>query len=344
MNKNYKLLTVVAIIIVIIIAVILAIIFAAKKKSGGATLTQVPVSEKVFYPHLASDGQFLYYFGDHGARLKKFDFAGQETEELYPDDILFTTQVFWSPDDSKVIIFNNDSLAKSPVRLFQIEKGQFQDLDKNIKNVIWSADSEKIYYQFYDQENNLNYLASANFDGSHEVKLLDLQYLNYGLVWLDNYQKIGYWSKPTEVGGTKFWLFDLKTKESQAVFSDYRLGDALSSPKGDYLAYSRFDQTKSIFTISLALFNGEKNYDSVVTGTVNNAVWSSDEKFLIAAANVSGENDSLYRIEAPSAKSAEIKYQFKGTDKVSAENLMLSPDNKTLYFISNDILYQLAIN
>lgn len=334
-------------IITFIIFVIFILFFLGIVKttpSSKTTFSEIKVGEKIFFPHLSQDGQFLYYFGNQGIKLKKFDFATKKTEILYPDDILYINDILWSPDESKLILKNNQPYADTPTRLFDLKTQKITNLNKNIKTVIWSNDGKKIYYQFSDTEKNLNYLAVANYDESDEKKIIDLEYLDYGFIWLNNFQDLGFWSMPQDDSGTKLYVVNLQNNSVNTIIRDYQLNDALSSPNGQYFVYNHFDKDKGI-TISYAKYDGTSNKDLDYESTVQKIAWSNDSSFFIVAVKEKEtENDKFYKVVVKNGKITTLQYSTeKNQDLISAENLMLSPDNKTLYFTSNDILYSLQI-
>lgn len=334
--------------IVAFIALIIFILFSfgiiKPTSSTKTTFNRLNVGEKVFFPHLSRDGSFLYYFGDQGTRLKKFELSGK-TEILYPSDILYIQDIHWSPDESKIIIKNYRPYAETPTQLLDFKTHQPVNLNKNIQNVIWSNDSQRIYYQYFDRENNLNYLASANYDGTKEEKIINLESPEYNFMWLDNADKIAFWPAPSDLSGTKLQQIDLQTRNTSEIFSDFRLNKAISSPDGQYFIYSRYLPDNNILALSYAKSDGTNNKDLEFFSPLQKVAWSNDGSFFIVASREKEtENDKFYKIETKNGKITMLNYKTsKNQDIISAENPMLSPDNKTLYFTSNDILYSLNL-
>ncbi|MCL5407180.1 MAG: hypothetical protein M1429_01655 [Patescibacteria group bacterium] len=313
--------------------------------SAKTVFSRINVGEKIFFPQLSQDGSSLYYFGNQGVKLKKFNISTKKTEILYPDDILYTYDVIWSPDKNKLILKNSQPYTNTSTQLLDLKTKKITDLDKNIQSVIWSNNSQNIYYQFQDQEKNLNYLASAKFDGSSEQKIIDLDLPDYSFTWLDNFQKLGFWRPPTDVSGVKLKYLDIQMKTVSDIFNDDRLNKVISSPNGQYFVYGRFYQNDNIFRLSYAKFDGTNNKDLNYQTSVEKTAWSPDNSFFVLAVKEKEtENDKFYKIDIKNGKVTNLSYSNeKNQDMIAAENLMLSSDNKTLYFTSNDLLYSLQL-
>lgn len=313
--------------------------------STKTTFSKIDVGEKIFFPQLSQDGSFLYYFGNQGVKLKKFNISTKKTEILYPDDILYTYEILWSPDKNKLILKNSQPYASTSTQLLDLKTKKITDLNKNIQSVIWSNDNQNIYYQLQDQEKNLNYLATAKYDGTGEQKIIDLDLPDYEFAWLDNFQKLGFWRPPTDVSGVKLKQIDIRTKSVSEIFNDNRLNKVVSSPDGKYFVYGHFYENDSIFKLSYAKDDSTNNRDLSYQTPIEKIAWSPDSSFFVVAVKEKEtENDKFYKVEVKNNKITNLSYSTdKNQDMITAENLALSSDNKTLYFTSNDLLYSLQL-
>ncbi len=335
--------------IVALIGLIIFVLFAfgvfKTTPSIKTNFSEIKIDEKIFFPHLSQDRKSLYFFGDQGIKLKKFNFQTQKSEILYPDDILYTYDVIWSPDETKLIIKNDQPYTNTQTKLLDLKTKKITDLNANIQSVFWSNDSQNIYYQYQDSEKNLNYLATAEYDGSNEQKLINLDLDNYNFVWLANFQKIGFWRPPTDVSGVNLKQVDIQTKNITEIFNDNRLDEVVSSPDGQYFIYRRFYEKDNIFKLSYAKYDGTDNKDLSYQTPIQKIAWSPDSSFFIVAVKEKEtENDRFYKVEVKNNKITNLSYSTdKNQEMITAENLMLSSDNKTLYFTSNDLLYSLIL-
>lgn len=316
-----------------------------KRKSSLGNLNKIGIEEKIFFPHLSQDNSFVNYFGNQGVKLKRFNLKTQESEIIYPDDIYYTIDTIWSPDETNILLKNNQPYTETLTKLLDLKTKTIINLNKNIHSIIWSKDSQDIYYQFQDAENNLNYLAKAKYDGSNEQKIIDLDLPDYNFTWFDNFQKLGIWRPPTDVSGVKLRILDIQTNNITDIFEDDRLSKLTSSLDGQHFVYERFYEKDNNYKISYAKYDGKDNKDLDYQTPIQKVVWSADGSFFIVAVKEEeDENDKFYKVEIKNNKKTNLSYSTdKNKDLISAENLMLSSDNKTLYFTSNDILYSLGL-
>jgi len=311
----------------------------ASPAPGTKIAQDVGLAEKVFFPSLSADGQELYYLGDHGSKLKKYNFSSGETKTLNDNEVLFTVQAFWSPDKSMVILKNNDPKATTTTRFYNLQNKSIKDLSPAIGQVLWNSDAKKIYYQFKDATKNE--LQSANSDGSNFSKIIDLKYDDYGLIWLDNFQKIGFWSIPGDVGGTVLNILDLQSKKTSQIFSDYSLSDAVDSPNGDFIAYVEFQKSDNTTTLACTKADGSSINNLKINTTLDKAAWVDDNQ-LIAAFKGSSKDDDFLLANCSSGETNKFEIQSQSPDPIDAQNLMVS--QSIVYFTSNDTLYKMALN
>src|SRR3989304_7279075 len=308
--------------------------------SGGKlTLQEGSLKEKVFFPSMSQDGKSFFYLGDQGVKIKKFSFDSQKVENLYGHEVFFTIQAYWSPDKNWVILKNNDDKAATPSRLYDLKNGTATEIDPHIQNILWGPDSQKIYYQYLDIKTNQNFLATGQPDGSGREKIVDLQYDNYGLFWVNNYQSIGFWSIPSDIGGTNLKSVNIKERTIKEIVTDYSLGNALASPDGSYIAYEKFNPQESNYTVALSRSDGNNATDTGIQSSIGKIAWLDKTTLIIVARKDNGRTDSFYKVNVENVQKTEIGYEPQ--TGIDAQNLILS--DKTLYFTSNDILYSLTL-
>jgi hypothetical protein len=309
---------------------------------------------KVFFPHLSRDGLILYYFGDHGTRVKRFHVKTKKTDSVYPNEIYDAGSVAWSPDGTKAIIFPIVYKSDKPARLLDLRRKTLTLMSPALSRslqlgVLWSPSGDKICFHHLDTERgNKGYLAVANPNGSGERKLIDVRYPEYGLVWLNNARLLGYWSEPGELGGTVLNAIDPKSRLATTIFGDYRLAGAIASPDGRFIAYERFYKDWNDIRVSIAAWDGSNNRDYGFHCWTGKMAWSPDSRFLFLAERRGQGNDAFYRIAVPSGAVTKVEYTctyYLTPYSVSdALTLMPSPDGRSLHFTSHDFLYQLTLD
>lgn len=338
-----KIIFVIILIIIIILAVITVIFLKRQKMNISVTkmtLKKSSLEEKIYFPSLSQDQQQIFYLGNEGTKIKKFNLTNQKTEILYPHETSNIIKAYWSPDKTKVILKNNQENTSTNHRLYDLQNKKITDLDPGIQFVLWAPDSKRIYYHYFNEETNLSQLRASNPDGSNEQKLLDLKYPLYEFIWLNNSKNIGFWSVPSDLGGTKLKSFNLSDKKETEIIADYRINEALASPDGAHIIYENFNSEKSQVSIAYIDSGGENNQDTGLNSTLNKVAWVNNEVFVIAVNEPGKPSDVFYMMNVNTGKKTLIQYDDLES-KISAENIM-PIDINNIYFTSNNYLYKLS--
>ena len=344
------------IILVAVIIIILVVVtyFTCKKKPtpnsvgqnqgniANGTISNVGLDEKAFFPGLGRDGKTIYFLGDQGSKIKKFTIENRKTETLFNNELLYIQQVFWSPDKNKVIIKNNDPNASSSTQLFNLDSNSEKDLSGNIQNVLWSPDSNIIYYHYFDEDNGQNQLNFSNSDGSDWQNIIDLEYTFYGLAWLNNFQDIGYWSVPSDLGGTIFNSVNISSKAIKDIIKDFKLGAAKASPDGSYFTYEKFDQKNNNYTIAYAKADGSQDKDTGYVSSLEKIGWLNNKTLILSERDKDTSSDTIFLIDVTTGGKTKIENNGDQLNiNLDMKNIM-PLDDKSFYFTSNDALYKLV--
>lgn len=335
-------------ILVAIISIILLVLYFRKPSTGGTgqntpspggTMGQngFGPSENVLFPAFSTDGKSLYYFGDLGIKLKKYDLATKKTAVIYNDDILYTTHAFWSPDRSKVILQNNNPQAKSGLRLLDLNKKTLTDLDANIQSVLWAPDSAKIYFQYVTGDKNELRLGDPN--GANAQTLTSLNFPGYAFFWLDNNQKIGYYTPPSDPSGTVLHIFNPADKSTTDLFSDFTFLNCLASPDGSKILYNKItDKSDNTFALAAATSTGKSEKVFDLTTDIARTFWTDEQTVLIAYREENAQIDSLVKINVNNGDKTKVILNNAPNDLRVEYFLRLGND---IYYASNDYLYKL---
>lgn len=318
---------------VVILLIVVALIVILGRKSSDQ-IAKVNLSGKITFPDLSPDHQSLLYIDAQDNKIKRYEFSSQK-QEILSADIGAITQAYWSPDTQKVILSNQGD--KITLKLYDLQSKSSKDMDSKIESLIWSPDSKKIYYHFYDEDQNISQLNVSLPDGTNWQNIVDLQYPSYKFVWVGE-NKLGYWTPPSDISGTNLDVIDLATKETKEIFNDYRLADALVSNNSQKIVYEKFDKNNSTLSLAVANIDGKNDIDTKLQSSVAKSVWISNE-LLITAVKI-GESEKLYKISSNGEKS-EIK--IKSDQPFDSQDFMVV-DEKNIYFTSSGNLYKLRLN
>jgi len=130
----------------------------------------------------------------------------------------------------------------------------------------------------------------------------------------------------------KNWKKIIDLKEENVFLSTLPTGE---------IAYTASETTDN-FSVIKTDGSGKRTIKLPVLINVNKLTWSPDGKSLIAAVREQNKTtDTFYKINLKTNQKQKI--QYKSDIPIDAKNLMLTNDEKTLYFTSDDYLYSLSL-
>lgn len=335
--KQPKIIIGIIIVFVLIISVILVIIFSRKPIEKPEDFATTLIKEKIYFPHLTQDDQYLYYFGNQGTRFKKYEFKSGLTQDVLDYDMTFISEIIWSSDDTKLAIRNNDKYSKNDILILDLKDNNRFVLKKNIKALAWKNDNNSVVYHYFEEEGSENYFAESNIDGSNENILLRLEYPAYNIQIRND--KLFYWSTPSDTGGTNLYVFNLNTKEKKAIFNDYRFENGIISYDGSKIAYLN-SLTNS--TLNISDIDGSNNKNMKIKTFINKFTWDRDSKKIFLCEPNDNSNDTLYYIDINNLRLNKIKVYDKYPETLKAEYLITFNLTNSLLFISNDFAYRIT--
>lgn len=313
---------------------------------------------QILFPVLSMDKKSILYFSLNEDFVFKQLVIDTKKETKLSLMINAPIKVIYSPDRAKAIlkiIYNADYFESSngpflspgttdktmTTWIFDFKSQKLTKLNDAIYNVIWSPDSQKILYFFYDGQNST--ISMANPDGSGWQKIKDVpayEGINLGFL---SAEEIYYHSLLTEAGGTNLYKLNLKTKKETEIINDESLVEALSSPDNQKFAYALFHPEEQKFTIAFIKTDGSDQKDfGIEESNINKVAWLDNQIIIAAVAQGDDQSDKFYKINTDTGEKTEIPYDGGGA-QIDAQNLMPTRDGKTLYFTSDDLLYRIDI-
>lgn len=352
--KNKKLLMVVLIISLLIAAAIILTIRNTKREVITIDTPWQQVSaEKMLFPTLSPDGKDVIYFNN--AKEPAFYQMGIENKEVKklsggmgtPDEII------WSPNKTRVILkvaydqyifekygskFASPGTPDQTITTwrYELQSQSLTKLDDRIQNVAWTKENE-IVYQYLDEEKNISYIATANPDGTGESKIVDLPtVLQYGISFAPGGNTAAIYSIPTDISPSTIYSLSLEDKKLNQIREIEGNTKVIAADNKFFfnLPAKRLPQ--------LAVMNevGTKMKPLGINTILDSIAVLNENKVIIPAQGTS-ENDTFYQINLSDYQVSKMVSPSK--EKIKALNLMISPDNKTLYFTSDDYLYKLRL-
>lgn len=334
---------------ILVVMIVLGLVLSAL---GGQKIVQVTANQ-ILFPTLDQNSNCLLYFSNEKeAAFYQMDLASHSVERISeimdtPDD------VFWSPDKQKAILkviyhkdifekygslFKDYSLADQTITfwLYDFTTKELQRLGLNIISLNWDVMAKKIVYIYQNPDSSQREIYISDPDGSNQKKVIDA---------LMNYYRLFYYNSENQ-----FLIFavNVGTEEviNQKVYTlnqegnlkeivpEAQSGSIFVSDDGRKLTYL---QNQSLYWFDLG--SGKITlFDKKIKRTL--ASWMTDIQLIVFEPPEKATSDLIYLVNTQTKEKKRLKY--KGAT-IEAQTVMISPDNKTLYFTSNDILYKLEI-
>lgn len=327
-----------------------------------STLAQLEkiFDEEVIYPTLDETGKNLFYFNISDKKDLAFYQFNLETkkEQKLSDHMSVPDRIIWSTNRDKTIlkvinekyifektnsVFKDSSLEdkQETTWFYDLKTKKLNRLNLNIQSVNW-FDNNRIIYNLYGPENNVNGIFIANADGENFEKIKDIDYSEgVGLGPLSS-DEIYYYPIMYEFGGNNIYKVNIQTKQTSEIIGDESAGSAITTPSSNKIIYQIIHQKENKFTLMTMDKDGSNKKDLDIEGGINKVAFSAKGNFAIIAVRQQNQTtDTFYKININSDQKEELKYESQTT--INAQKLFMSKDDKTLCFTSNNILYRLAL-
>ncbi|AKM82270.1 TPA: hypothetical protein DD449_04220 [Candidatus Berkelbacteria bacterium] len=335
-NKSYIIIGI--ILIALLIAAIILTIW--RNNVNKVALINNPNNEKVFFPKLLQDNQSIYYYSNTSNSIKKWDLKKNSIETIVKLSFKDTNNIIYSPDLSMALIKTENPSNAADHHTFLINldtKQEVKKLSDNILNVSWSPDSKKIAYHYLDWNlDDADWIATSNPDGNSESIITDIEYENAQIGWADN-KNLVYYNIPSETFKAIIYLLSTETKKQIEIADQYYLGDITNILTNKFLIDGTTSESANP-GLSLLDTKSKKITGLLPASSVDKAVYSAKNNSVYTASRPYGNSDLFQIINLDTNKPSKLK--IRSSDDISATNLMVTSDSKTLYFTSGNNLYK----
>jgi hypothetical protein len=135
----------------------------------GSDTYVLPLTEnKVLGAALSANKQNLVFYDKEAQKFYRISSDGKSKLPLSDEKFYNVESVDWSPDSTRAIITYPDDIKI----FYDFSSRQKTTLPKEVKEPVFSADSNKISFKYETTDENKNFLAVAKPDGS-ETKLIE---------------------------------------------------------------------------------------------------------------------------------------------------------------------------
>lgn len=299
-------------------------------------------TDKIFFPGLVDDGKAIIGLTQLGTRLTRIDLTKNTSQQLSSDDILAPQKISYAPDGSAAIVYAKQADQPAVVTYYNFKDGSRKQLDSGMNSVVWSADSQTIYYLFTTDAGTS--LAKADpVTMKFSIILANLPFPDMELALSPGGRYIaitrGFLSGDIDQPlDHPLYLFDLKD-DSLHQQKPAGLFAPVWAPSGNRLAYLHYDPATQTAHVVIYDVDTQTETASAAVSLPGDFAWRSPDELIVASPASPTANDLTQGF--PSVDQSTVA-SVSQTGKVSPistidgssaiSDVIVSPDGKTLYF------------
>jgi len=337
---------IIAITVLLIITVGVYFLSGCQKEESVSTtadtkkVEETIIENKIYFPALSESGkEVLYFSGNEEGYLYSQSLENGQITKL-SEQIKSLEEIIWSPQKNKAIICFLEEGSGVSYQVYDLKTKKFSELDSHIQNLAWANSGEKIIYDYYSYKENINNISISNPDGSNWNKLIDIEYREgFGFVTYAS-EEIYYYPRLTEIGGDKIFQLNIKSALTKEIIKEDIASGALADSNGN-LIFNLYHQEVESYTLAILPKGTQNIIDLEIKSGIDKIGIFNKKSSAIVASPQENSNDKLYQVDLTNGDKKEITYLSES--RINAYNLMLSLNNETLYFTSDNYLYKINL-
>lgn len=317
-------------------------------------ISQVPVIS----PIISADGKKIKYYTRDNGNVFESGFNGAGLTRISNTVLPDILKILWSPDKNKVISIFKDAQTGVRKYYYNYQTGASKPLHKSVQFVSWKPNSEKIVYQFIDENSNSNYLNIAEPDGSNWKNIFPTRLKDLIIEWPKN-DLVSFRSKPSGLSPTIFFSLNPDSGKLTNLLPNFYGLSVLWSPNGEKNIYSKTDENGTNLRLEMSEKEGSETKNVGISTFAEKCVWSEDNRTIFCAVpavlpsnavlpddyykNILNISDDFWQLNLDTGEKTKIDL---GEDKsIDASDLLLSPQEDYLFFVNkkDGLLYSLRM-
>lgn len=288
---------------------------------------QIMINEVVDSPAAKDD---IYFCSPRG--INKYSLQDNRKElilSLYP-----CNNILWSPKGNRGYIISGTTTI-----FFDIETKEVKKLSKNIVNIIWYNDGNRVVYQYLNLFSKRNELYIADPKVENSEKIIDLEgeeEVNF-LAWQGNDLYLTY-GESTDLSSRLLWRINIAAKQKEELKEWEGNPSYIMSLEDNKLIFEtlKINNEGKVYPM-LYLVSEKGKKDLNLETFLNKCTKKNNSKILC------GISENLYSIRSSDIivevdlETGDIVPLTKKDDKqsINVRNLFLSEDGDKLFFINN---------
>lgn len=302
-----------------------------KKLQNTEKQIKAPVKlSKSYVKEFVITDNILFYEGESGS-IYESNFNGENIKKIA--QIENNSEIIFSPNGKELIIKTRGTDEQKNI-YFNIQNNEKREIHKNIKNVVFSPNSQKIMYHFYDPEKNDGNISIANPDGSDFLNIFKTRIENINLFWPNN-NIVSFYPRNDKNQGADLFILESDGKKLRKILKSILIQGINWSKNGNNFLISFKEKTSGNLKLFWVDIFG-KAIDTKLDIPANQCSWSVDNSNIFCA-----KNKEIFRLNLETREKNTIisNLNFQPIE------LKLSPLENFLIFINSDDgnLYSLMI-
>ena len=267
------------------------------------------------------------------------------------------TSAFWATDGQKIILKLNAGYAT-----YGFDKNIQTPINKNVEDVYWQTNANRIFYKYYDTSNKERSLNVSDPDGSNWKKLADIPYRYLTVSSVPMSGLVSFWNSGDAWDETNFSTVPAMGGEVKTIFKSKFGADYLWNNDGTYVLISHTDQRGgNKMQLAMANSNGGEYKNLDIPTFVSKCAWSKDGKsvFYALPGNIPDNSilpndyknqkfntaDTFWKVDIFSGEKKRLVEPAEIKSKFDADKLSLNADESLLFFTNrtDGKLYKIAL-
>jgi hypothetical protein len=291
----------------------------------------------------------LMFLGSGKSALYKIQFKSDRSvdyvRQISNPGFSGITNIVWGPKKDAALFQKGSAAYFFDFQKYNFVSQQEVKFGDDIGNVAWAPDDSKIAYSYAPSpgEQSIIFADKANTNIKRALNLKDYGITNPYLRWSPSSEWLLIIPRNTDASGNKIYLLNAYTMAVKNITDTGNNQEALYSPDGNKIIYTTTSDDPSNpvkSEVSVMNSDGSNARDLGIKAIISKIVWIDNSNIAVATYDPETQQESLFKFNVDSKQKIGFSIPLSG---VYITELSISKDNKTLYFVSNNHLYQTGL-